>query len=60
MEKKTIKKKVNTAIMPRTPIVSHGLMGGLSNFDVVASYFSERGYKIVIPDSTYLHANIKN
>ena len=33
-----------------TPIVVlHGLMGGLSNFDCVADYFSTRGYKIVIP-----------
>jgi pimeloyl-ACP methyl ester carboxylesterase len=34
-----------------TPIVIlHGLMGGLSNFDGVANYFSTRGYKIVIPE----------
>ena len=34
-----------------TPIVIlHGLMGGLSNFDAVASYFSERGYKLIIAD----------
>jgi triacylglycerol esterase/lipase EstA (alpha/beta hydrolase family) len=32
-----------------TPLVIlHGLMGGLSNFDAVASYFSDKGYKIVI------------
>ena len=34
-----------------TPIVIlHGLMGGLSNFDAVANYFSTKGYKIIIPD----------
>ncbi|WGK65269.1 alpha/beta fold hydrolase [Croceiramulus getboli] len=34
-----------------TPIVIlHGLMGGLSNFDAVTNYFSEVGYKVVIPE----------
>nr|WP_321231972.1 alpha/beta hydrolase [uncultured Psychroserpens sp.] len=34
-----------------TPIiVLHGLMGGLSNFDAVTDYFSEKGYKILIPE----------
>ena len=34
-----------------TPIVIlHGLMGGLSNFDGVANYFSTIGYKVVIPE----------
>ena len=34
-----------------TPIIIlHGLMGGLSNFDSVTSYFSENGYKVVIPE----------
>lgn len=33
-----------------TPIVVlHGLMGSLSNFDSVTSYFSKLGYKVVIP-----------
>ena len=42
-----------------TPIVIlHGLMGGLSNFDAVASYFSERGYKIIIPDLPIYTQNI--
>ena len=42
-----------------TPIVVlHGLMGGLSNFDAVASYFSEKGYKIVIPDLPIYTQNI--
>jgi len=34
-----------------TPIIIlHGLMGGLSNFNGVADFFSEKGYKIVIPE----------
>jgi len=31
-------------------IVLHGLMGGLSNFDAVTTYFSEKGYKVIIPE----------
>jgi len=31
-------------------IILHGLMGGLSNFDAVTSYFSNNGYKIIIPE----------
>ncbi len=27
----------------------HGLMGGLSNFDKLISYFSERGFKVYAP-----------
>jgi pimeloyl-ACP methyl ester carboxylesterase len=42
-----------------TPIVIlHGLMGGLSNFDGVAKYFSEKGYKIVIPELPIYTQNI--
>jgi pimeloyl-ACP methyl ester carboxylesterase len=42
-----------------TPIVIlHGLMGGLSNFDGVANYFSQRGYKIVIPELPIYTQNI--
>ncbi len=34
-----------------TPIiVLHGLMGGLSNFAAVTDYFSEKGYKVIIPE----------
>ncbi len=34
-----------------TPIiVLHGLMGGLSNFDGVTAYFSQNGYKVIIPE----------
>ncbi|WP_452227521.1 alpha/beta fold hydrolase [Lacinutrix cladophorae] len=31
-------------------IVLHGLMGGLSNFDAVTKHFSEKGYKVLIPE----------
>ncbi len=31
-------------------IVLHGLMGALSNFDGVVSYFSKNGYKVLIPE----------
>ncbi|MCV5004249.1 hypothetical protein OFM39_31825, partial [Escherichia coli] len=30
-------------------VLLHGLMGGLSNFDEMAAYFSERGFKVFIP-----------
>ena len=49
-----------------TPIiVLHGLMGGLSNFDGVSKFFSERGYKIVIPElpiytMSLLKTNVKS
>jgi pimeloyl-ACP methyl ester carboxylesterase len=34
-----------------TPIiVLHGLMGGLSNFEAVKSFFSVNGYKVIIPE----------
>ncbi len=48
-----------------TPIVVlHGLMGGLSNFESVATYFSEKGYKIIIPElpiytQSILKTNVK-
>ncbi|MBT8316403.1 MAG: alpha/beta hydrolase [Lutibacter sp.] len=31
-------------------IILHGLMGALSNFDDVLSYFSAKGYKVIIPE----------
>ena len=31
-------------------IVLHGLMGGLSNFDAVTTFFSTKGYKVIIPE----------
>jgi pimeloyl-ACP methyl ester carboxylesterase len=45
-------------------VVLHGLMGGLSNFDAVASHFSEKGYKVVIPNlpiytQSILKTNVK-
>ena len=33
-----------------TIVVLHGLMGGLSNFDAVASFLSEKNYKVLIPE----------
>ena len=34
-----------------TPIIIlHGLMGGLSNFDNVAQFFPDKGYKVIIPE----------
>ncbi len=42
-----------------TPIIIlHGLMGGLSNFEEVADFFSEKGYKIVIPELPIYTQNI--
>ena len=49
-----------------TPIiVLHGLMGGLSNFNSVTKYFSQKGYKIVIPElpiytMSLLKTNVKS
>lgn len=39
-------------------IILHGLMGGLSNFDGVANYFPEKGYKIIIPELPLYTQNI--
>lgn len=46
-------------------IVLHGLMGALSNFDGVLNYFSEIGYKVIIPELPIyklplLKTNVKN
>jgi len=49
-----------------TPIiVLHGLMGGLSNFESVTNYFSEKGYKVIIPElpiytMSLLKTNVKS
>lgn len=49
-----------------TPIIIlHGLMGGLSNFHGVTSYFPEKGYKVLVPelpiyDMPVLKTNVKN
>ena len=48
-----------------TPIVVlHGLMGGLSNFSGVADYFTNNGYKVIIPElpiytQSILKTNVK-
>jgi len=39
-------------------VVLHGLMGGLSNFDGVASFFPKQGYKVVIPELPIYTQNI--
>lgn len=46
-------------------IVLHGLMGGLSNFDTVTSFFAGNGYKVVIPElpiytMSLLKTNVKS
>ncbi len=49
-----------------TPIIIlHGLMGGLSNFNGVTSFFPEKGYKVLIPElpiygMPVLKTNVKN
>ncbi len=49
-----------------TPIIIlHGLMGGLSNFDGVTDFFSEKGYRILLPElpiykMSLLKTNVKN
>lgn len=49
-----------------TPIiVLHGLMGGLSNFDAVTTFFSAKGYKVIIPElpiygMSLLKTNVKS
>ena len=49
-----------------TPIiVLHGLMGGLSNFDSVTSFFGNNGYKVIIPElpiytMSLLKTNVKS
>jgi len=46
-------------------IILHGLMGGLSNFQGVTSYFPKKGYKVLVPelpiyDMPMLKTNVKN
>ena len=46
-------------------IVLHGLMGTLSNFDKTFNHFSEKGYKVIIPELPLyslplLKTNVKN
>jgi pimeloyl-ACP methyl ester carboxylesterase len=45
-------------------VVLHGLMGGLSNFEDVTNFFSENGYKVIVPilpiyDMNLLKTNVK-
>jgi pimeloyl-ACP methyl ester carboxylesterase len=49
----------------RPIIILHGLMGGLSNFDGVTDFFSQNGYKVVIPElplytTPLLNTNVKS
>tara|TARA_R110002012_G_scaffold312248_1_gene522801 strand:- start:383721 stop:384533 length:813 start_codon:yes stop_codon:yes gene_type:complete len=49
----------------RPIIVLHGLMGGLSNFDSVTNYFSQKGYRVIIPElpiysMSLLKTNVKS
>lgn len=49
----------------RPIIILHGLMGGLSNFDGPIKYFSNNGYKLVLPklpvyDLALIKTNVKN
>ena len=46
-------------------IVLHGLMGRLSNFDGVLNYFSDKGYRVIIPELpiyklSLIKTNVKN
>lgn len=46
-------------------VVLHGLMGGLSNFDAVTTFFSNQGYKVIIPElpiytMSLLKTNVKS
>lgn len=46
-------------------IVLHGLMGGLSNFEGVTKFFSDKGYKVIIPElpvysMSLLKTNVKS
>ena len=49
-----------------TPIVVlHGLMGGLSNFEGVTTYFPKKGYQVIIPElpiyeMSLIKTNVKN
>ena len=45
-------------------IILHGLMGGLSNFNEVLSFFPKKGYKVIMPvlplyDKPILETNVK-
>ncbi|TYA84231.1 alpha/beta fold hydrolase [Seonamhaeicola marinus] len=65
----SLKKEGNYSYMEvgeGTPIiVLHGLMGGLSNFDSVTQFFSDKGYKVILPElpiytMSLLKTNVKS
>ncbi|RMZ50643.1 alpha/beta hydrolase [Flavobacteriaceae bacterium PRS1] len=65
----TLKKESNYSYIEvgeGTPIIIlHGLMGGLSNFDGVTDFFSNNGFKVVIPKlplytKSLLKTNVKS
>ncbi|NNK83064.1 MAG: alpha/beta hydrolase [Flavobacteriaceae bacterium] len=65
----TLKKEGNYSYIEvgeGTPIIIlHGLMGGLSNFDGVTNFFSENGFKVIIPElpvytMSLLKTNVKS
>ena len=44
-------------------VLLHGLMGGLSNFDKMINFFSDKGYQVFVPqlpiyDLPILHTNL--
>ena len=44
-------------------VLLHGLMGGLSNFDKMINFFSDKGYHVFVPqlpiyDLPILHTNL--
>jgi pimeloyl-ACP methyl ester carboxylesterase len=39
-------------------VILHGLMGGLSNFNLVADFLAQNGYKVIIPELPLYSQNI--
>jgi 2-hydroxy-6-oxonona-2,4-dienedioate hydrolase len=68
MENQLIEKKGYRYVAEGTGqpiIILHGLMGGLSNFEGVMSYFTQHNYQIIIPelpvyDRPLLQTNVKD
>ena len=68
MENQLIEKKGYRYVAEGTGqpiIILHGLMGGLSNFEGVMSYFTQHNYQIIIPelpvyDHPLLQTNVKD
>lgn len=44
----------------RTIVLLHGLMGGLSNFDAITSFFSKKGYKVFVPSLPLYSLEVKD